>query len=558
MAVAEREEPIDTARGGRSKLRSMSKLTWVAVSLGILAVLGALIVLYATSLRPWAYSDGAGYVMLARNVLEGRGLGLMRASGAFQSLSMHPPLYSLTLVAIGLPGVEPLTAARWLDAVFFATTIALVGAIIYYVSRMVWLAGAAAAVILATPALVTLYTGTLSEPLYFVASLGGILLLLLHFQLGRAWMLIVAALLAGLSVVTRYLGVTFVAAGFIALLAFGRKELRLRVRDAVVFGVLGALPTVLWFVWMNSQASSASPRQWNWDFSNLWARTEPIRGGLVAEIWDWIPFANAIDAIPYRYQLGILVVIGGVLLAVLLLSARALSRNPQVHLREHPAWQLIGMMIAFNAVYLVVLSGVYLFGQPPLDAADIDQRILTPVYLSFLLTAFALVPLVRQAWPTTKWVVAVPALLVALTLAWYVPRSWDEAKKLHASSAGFTSQAWTNSETIELAGSLPEGISIISNESTALMFHLDRPAYDVPELLRAQPQEISLAFGDGQPGEERMFREEGAALVLFDSVFWQMRGVYGERAEERLEAMVGDLDLYADLSDGAIYFYPQP
>ncbi|MFV2044383.1 MAG: hypothetical protein ACC700_14265 [Anaerolineales bacterium] len=542
----------------RERLRPASPAARLGLGLGLLGLAAVRVVVYATRIGPWAYSDGAGYMMLARNVLAGRGLGLLRASGEFQPLSMHPPLYPLSLVAIGLTGVELLPAARWLDAALFVIAIAMVGTIIYYVSRMVWLGVAAAAVTLVTPSLVTIYTGTLSEPLYFAASLGSLLLLLLYFNSGRRWILVVAAVLAGLAVVTRYLGAAFVGAGILGLLLFGDSDRRRRLLDTALFTGLAAIPTALWFAWVNAQGGSDAPRQWIWELAGLWERTEPIRGGLVAEFWDWIPFANAAEAVPYRYQLGILTVIGVTLAALLLIIAGKLRSDPSVQLRRLSAWQLICLMGVFTLTYIVVLSGVFLFGRPPLDAADIDQRILTPVYLALLLSAFALVPLLRQAWPQKRWVMAAPLALTVLALAWFIPQSWREIQRLHDTSAGFTAQSWMNSETVESARSLPEEISIITNESTAMMFHLDRPSYDVPELLRAEQQVKFLRFGDGESGEERIFRENGAALVLFDSVYWQLRGVYDEQADTRLASMVDGLDLYADLSDGAIYFYPRP
>ena len=540
----------------RSRVHPASPVMALVIGLGLLGMVATAAVGYATRIGPWAHSDGVGYIMLARNMLAGRGLGLMRASGEFQSLSMHPPLYPLSLVAVGLTGAELLTAARWLDAALFTISVVMVGIIVFYVSRMAWLGVAAAAIFLLTPSLVTIYTGAMSEPLYFAMSLASLCLILFYFNSGRLSTLAAAAILAGLTVVTRYLGVTFVAAMVAGLLLFGEKDRRKRLLDMGLFVGLAAVPVVVWFAWINTQAGSDAPRQWLWDMTDLWARTEPIRGGLVSEFWDWIPFAKSIDAVPYRYQLRILIVAGFGFTTILLITARKIRSKSSLDLKRDPAWQLISIMTIFTLAYLVLLSGVFLFGRPPLDASDIDQRILTPVYVAILLSAFALVPLFLRAWPERRWVMASSLILIALVFAWFSPRSWVEIRRLNASSDGLTGRTWLASETLESARTLPANISIITNESTAMMFHNDRPSYDVPELLRAEPQLEFLRFGDGQAGEERIFREEGAALILFDSVYWQLRGIYDERAEARLESMVDGLELYADLRDGAIYFYP--
>ncbi len=559
MAIAEQKEQAHIGagrvpRGAASKWRQLLALLPVIV----VAAAGAMAAIYATRLGPWAFSDGAGYVMLARNVVAGRGLGLMRASGDFQPLSMHPPLYPLSLVALRLTGVELLTAVRWLDAVLFALTIAIVGLTIYYVSRMAWLALAATAVTLVTPALAELYTGALSEPLFFVTGLGSLLLLVVFFDTRRRWMLVVAGLAAGMAVLTRYLGVAYVGTGIVGLLIFGARKLKRRVGDTAIYAALAATPTVVWLAWANAQTGAAAPRQWVWDLAGLWDRAEPIRGGLVAEFWNWVPFVGGIEAVPYRYRLGLLAIIGLVLTLAMIFTVRRLWRREGAALRRDPALRLIGLMVLFIGGYLMILSVVFLFGRPPLDAADIDQRILTPIYLASLISGFAMVPLVLRAWPGTRWGLGVPIVLTLLAIVWFAPQSWRTLEGLRAASGGYMSQSWLNSETVQSASTLPGGVSIISNESTALMFHLDRPAYDLPELIRAEPQLISTRFGDGESGEERIFREEGAALILFDSVYWQLRGVYDEQADARLASMVEGLDLYAGLSDGAIYFYPQP
>jgi len=57
-------------------------------------------------------------------------------------------------------------------------------------------------------------------------------------------------------------------------------------------------------------------------------------------------------------------------------------------------------------------------------------------------------------------------------------------------------------------------------------------------------------FGSLEPGEERPVCGEGAVLILFDSVYWQLLGVFDVQADTRMASMFEGLDLYADLRDG--------
>lgn len=90
-----------------------------------LAGLAGLAVLHATRWGPWAMSDATEYIISARNLLEGHGLGLFAASGRFMPLSLHPPLYPLVLAALGVTGLDLVLIARWLDAFLFGAIVFL-------------------------------------------------------------------------------------------------------------------------------------------------------------------------------------------------------------------------------------------------------------------------------------------------------------------------------------------------------------------------------------------------------------------------------------------------
>ena len=65
-----------------------------------------------------------------------------------------------------------------------------------------------------------------------------------------------------------------------------------------------------------------------------------------------------------------------------------------------------------------------------------------------------------------------------------------------------------------------------------------------------------VRFGDGPSGEERIFREVGAALILFDTIRPQLQLIYPGEGELRTELLTSGLTPYAELSDGTIYYYP--
>jgi hypothetical protein len=99
-------------------------------------------------------------------------------------------------------------------------------------------------------------------------------------------------------------------------------------------------------------------------------------------------------------------------------------------------------------------------------------------------------------------------------------------------------------------------MKLFSNESTAIMLYLDRPTYNIPELMPGRERGLGDPFGDGPSGEDRIFREDGAALILFSSVRQQLQTIYPGEGQLRLELMTQGLTTYAELSDGTFYLYP--
>ncbi|HPC05781.1 MAG TPA: hypothetical protein PLI60_03595, partial [Anaerolineaceae bacterium] len=80
----------------------MKRNVWMTLLLLFSAVVGMTLVAYSTSLGPGVGGDATIYITSARNLLEGRGLGLIEADGSFRLLPYFPPGYPLALSLFGL------------------------------------------------------------------------------------------------------------------------------------------------------------------------------------------------------------------------------------------------------------------------------------------------------------------------------------------------------------------------------------------------------------------------------------------------------------------------
>ncbi len=220
------------------------------ISIFLISILGSLVIIYATKWGPWVFSDSTEYIVSAKNLLAGHGLGLYGPSGAFHPLSLHPPFYSLLLSFFGLFGADLLVTARWLDAILFGLTIVLVGVSLYIITKSSWLSIGASFLLFCMPALVEIYSGAMTEPLFIFTGLLSIFLIMCFIKNDRYIILIAAAIFSGLSFFTRYAGLAFIITGIFALLVFNQKPWKKRIFQLLIYGTISIFPIIGWRIWL--------------------------------------------------------------------------------------------------------------------------------------------------------------------------------------------------------------------------------------------------------------------------------------------------------------------
>src|SRR5688572_29071506 len=89
------------------------------VLLGIIAIGAIVIVLLATRWGIATSSDSARYVRAARQLLGREEIVVLPIEAPAQR-AHYPPLYSTLMAVLSICGADPLTAARWLNALLLA------------------------------------------------------------------------------------------------------------------------------------------------------------------------------------------------------------------------------------------------------------------------------------------------------------------------------------------------------------------------------------------------------------------------------------------------------
>ncbi len=528
------------------------------LALGIVACLalaGAALVAWATPLGPSVGSDSVAYLLSAESLLSGDGLGIRYASGDFFPLSPHfPPAYSLGLTVAGIFDRDLTADARWINVLAFGLLVAIVGAAPILLAADSPLGIMLSVVALSSAALLRQFAAAMSEPLFILLATFGMFLLAASLIGARRATFYGAAFALAAAALTRYIGLAFVGAGGLSVLSLGEAGWGRRFRKALAFTLAGCLPLLVWLLATNRDGAQGVPRVLNPTLAGLWVSLTEYRLGVVLSSWTLSPaFGWGSGSYDERKLLLLLgAALWLVLLALAFIPAKGTSGSSP---RRRSLLVLTIVPAIFAAAYLLALALAFAFSLPQ---PDVNARMLSPVVLPVWVSAISVWLLVAERHPKVSFVRFVPWLLVALTAVGSVRSDAEFLQQMRLEGAGYTSLSWQTSPTLQAARDLPHHIALISNDSAALMFLARRPAYDIPELIKLQEQADFQRFGeDREDPIERLFREQGAALVLFDNSRGQFMGLYGERADERLAALTAGLVVFLDTPDGTIYLYPR-
>lgn len=519
----------------------------------LLSLIGAGVMCFATRWGPWAYSDGVGYIVNARNLLRGDGIGLWRASGRFVLTSYQPPLFILALTSLGVFGIDLLIAARFLSISLFALTILVIGLSAFAITKNGLLAISLSGVTLTFPILIELYSGVMSEGLFFLLGFCALMVAILGVRKGELKYLAASGILSSLAFLTRYIGVGFVITCAFVGFIFPRLSLRRRVKHAFLIFSLGVFPMVLWLIWLRFQPAAEPARFNSIVIGNIWTILQPFRVALVDSFWRFLPFVRTLPDLSYRWNLLMLL---GIFIFLTLFSGYTWLRRHGRKMPEQGISILNLTLMIFTIVYIVALVLSFLFRLP---TPDIYLRTLSPALFAFTLSLVVSIFDVGAHQQRARGLTVIPIIFAASIMVFNYSESRDNVLSLSQDGRGFTSREWQTSPTIEAIQDISPDVPLITNESSAILLYADRYAYDFPMMFFEQSTEMNPRPGD-DPSEAaaKIFREEGAALVLFDSIYGHLEPLYHDHAKAKIEAFTERLDIFFECADGAIYFYPDP
>jgi hypothetical protein len=493
--------------------------------------------------------------MSAKNLVEGRGLGVFLPSGRFDPLVIFAPLYPLVISLAGFVGVDLVLATRLLNSSLFGLLIILICVLIHSLTHSLILSASVGVFTLTSPLLIDMFTSAMSEPLFLILELLGLLLLIFFLVSDKRWALIIASILIGLASLTRYSGVAGIISGSICLMMLLRVPWKQRFSSIMIFITVSGLPFALLLRRLVSNPPSQDPFQANISIGQFWTITGPFRATLIDLLWNLFSFPAQLISFTYREKLFILIVFS-LLFTLFLWWARSKAQRIVINKRlTHSRLILISVMSIFIVVFIAFLMFAYVYYEPRLH---LDSRQLSPTLLPLAIILLTSTLEMAEHFLKRRLSNLVIAFLALLIIAFSIPKSVQVVVELNASGIGYAGKEWGSLAVIQEIKKIPSSVPIITNKTDPMHFYTGRMPYDIPELRGPDPLKDFIRFGDDlKDGVQMIFREEGAALVIFPLPFyWQMYDLYFEDTDERIEAFTQGLNHYFSSSSGDIYFFP--
>jgi hypothetical protein len=448
--------------------RSGNTLVW-GVPIAALALVGCGASLWATRWGLGLRSDSAVYVAAARNLLGGHGLSWLSGGGEIRPMTLHAPLLSIILAGAEAIGLDAVAFARALNAACMGLEVMLVGALAKRLTRSSAFGLLAALVMAGTGEMLRAHAWLMSEPLFIVLTLAGVLLLMEYPEDGRRLWLGLGSLAFALAALTRFGGLALPAAGALYLMLDPGTSWRRRIGDAALMLTLGFTASIIWMarnVLLTGQSGGRS-------FAVHLDAWPSLRDQAMAIIFNWYAPLRLVDWIMSQPGVGA-ILIGLAGLSVAVVGVVVLTRRARQSIAGDKSLSglvLVGMCLLS---YLGVVFFAAVFSSP---GADVDERVLSPVYpLLWLVLVAGLGWLWRRRSVALRVVVG---LLLLVLLRNKLVYDYYTIRELSADGLGYASRAWRSSATIREVIAMDPGV-IYTNDTAAIYLLADRPSYWVP------------------------------------------------------------------------------
>ena len=432
--------------------------------------------------------DSASYVSTARNLLMGNGFLAWYDYLYIDS----PPLFPLMLALTGIFGTDPIDTAGYLNAVAFALTI-FAGTV--WLSRLIqsrFLVIWALSAMILSPFLVKVSTFAWTEPLFILFFLLSIISIHQFLDTRQRSYLLLAAIFTALCWLTRYVGISVATAGMVLLLVYPRDHTWVnRIKNTALYTTISLIPISIWLIRNYLTAGTLTGRTHPDNLPFLYSFHKTL-------FWviEWVVGPYGMERLKIWSQsisgetvIGNYESIGGVMIMTIILGSLLFVAG-YVFIRL----RLKGRIKNLTAMAVLMIGTISYIIWISLSLALTDiapsERFLAPIYLMvvlvttlFLASCFRYdsekVPL-GQLRMLMRFKLPAIRIMTVLIMAWLCFWVWQhvnpnihDIQRLMAQGDEYSSQVWSESETVKYIESKLQADYIFSNAAGALYLNSD-------------------------------------------------------------------------------------
>lgn len=503
------------------------------IALCLITLSGMVLIIQATPNGLGLSDDSIAYIAGARSMAAGNGY---REAWLIsnQPVTHFPPAFSSVLAVFGLFGIDPLRAARWVNAVLFGLNAALLGILGWRMTPSLTAGVVLAALFVTSGEMFSVHAVAMSEPLFIFLSLLSFWMFDLYFERHHHWLWMIACgTFVGMAYLTRYAGLALVAT-FVAALFILHTTWRKRLASTGIL-LASASPWVLgWSIRNRLIAGNATNRAFAWHPLT----SENIEPGLRVFSEFFIPIESwrrEIFKQPGIIEGMIILVLGGIFVWVIVTAWRYLS-SPQQERTGKEAREVLSFTTGvFIFAYLAsIVASMLMF-----DAATkFKLRILAPVLVSLLILL-----VVFGIWLRSRR----RDVVIALTLLILGVSIYKQSITFNTwakSELGYASFQWYDSKAIDYLNTLPDHVMIYTNEPGAVYLYTGRGSYVLPDRFDSAAALVRANFEKGVALMQADINQGKAVLALFD---------HGENVSDDVPALTAGLHLAHKSAGDSIY-----
>lgn len=411
--------------------------------------------------------DSIVYVSVARNLAVGKGFMLFD-----KSLYVHwPPLYPLLLAFfLRFGGVDPLLSARILGTILVGLIVYLSGELIThdFCVHPIWLGGGIVFLLLSKPLWSVLFT-LFTEPLFILEELVFFLGWQFFVKRRTSVTLLALSLIAAFACLTRYVGITIIVTGVIAILANLSLPLKRRFVYALAFSVLGLLPLSAWGARNYLLTGTFFGPRVAAHYTFFENSVLIFGTGL-----KWFCPEFLVSSMPSFLVLGV-----GLSMLAICGLAFTLFIRAEANKAAQCKLEFLALFIGIYVLFLLTSAAFAGF-----DA--IDNRLLSPIYIPLILIGVWLVERTFHRLRRFSWTRAVQILIAAgmcVCVIYLFRVAFDRAEAaLHEGIDGYNTRPWKESETLSFlrATQLPGPAIIYSNMPEVVYIEANKEAALAP------------------------------------------------------------------------------